>query len=430
MKILHFADAHIDIANHGRQDTQTGLPVRVLDFLNSLDHIIDAAIAEKVDLVIFAGDAYKDRTPAPTFQREWGRRIMRLSKAGIPTLLLVGNHDLSPAMGRAHALEEFNTLQVPHIYVLDRPKFWRPDDLEGLPVQVIALPWIARSGLLAHLGMSTSNPAQVYQELESRLQELVDGWLESADPALPVIMTAHASVQGASYGGERTVMLGGDLVLSGSLVRDARLDYVALGHIHKPQDLNKNAHPPVIYPGSIERVDFGEAFEDKYFIVAEIGRGKTRVAWRKIEGIRQFIDRSVVLKGEDGDFGITERLLAALPSKENLQGAVVRLTIEYPRAWEDLINDAPLRAQAANALEFRLIKRPQVDSRVRLPEGKAVGSMDSQELLKLYWNANHVDEDEQRILSSLAESIIRESTDMFESSKSILVNNLGEAGEK
>ena len=97
MKLLHFADAHIDMANYGRHDPETGLPLRVLDFLKSLDTIVDAAISEKVDLVIFAGDAYKDRSPAPTFQREWGKRIMRLSHAKIPTLLLVGNHDLSPA---------------------------------------------------------------------------------------------------------------------------------------------------------------------------------------------------------------------------------------------------------------------------------------------------------------------------------------------
>ena len=83
--ILHFADAHIDMANYGRHDPMSGLPMRVMDYLKSLDEIIDAAITEKVDLVLFAGDTYKDRSPAPTFQREWGRRIMRLSHAGIPT---------------------------------------------------------------------------------------------------------------------------------------------------------------------------------------------------------------------------------------------------------------------------------------------------------------------------------------------------------
>src|SRR5512137_2984263 len=134
VKILHFADAHIDMANYGRHDSQTGLPVRVMDFLKSLDTIIEAAITEKVDLVIFAGDAYKDRNPAPTFQREWGRRVMRLSRASIPTLLLVGNHDTSPALGRAHALENFDTLEVPNVHVLDRPVFLKPDDLGGIPL--------------------------------------------------------------------------------------------------------------------------------------------------------------------------------------------------------------------------------------------------------------------------------------------------------
>jgi len=105
IKLLHFADAHIDMVSHGRRDPQSGLPLRVLDFLKALDTIVDTAIAEKVDVVIFAGDAYRDRTPAPTYQREWGKRIMRLSQAGIPTVLLVGNHDLSPAVGRASALQ-------------------------------------------------------------------------------------------------------------------------------------------------------------------------------------------------------------------------------------------------------------------------------------------------------------------------------------
>ena len=95
------------------------------------------------------------------------------------------------------------------------------------------------------------------------------------DPNLPVILTAHASVQGATFGSERMVMLGSDLVLPTSLVKDPRLDYVALGHIHKPQDVNQGAHPPVIYPGSIERVDFGEAADDRFFIVADVARGKT-----------------------------------------------------------------------------------------------------------------------------------------------------------
>lgn len=403
--ILHFADAHIDMANYGRHDPQSGLPLRVVDFLKSLDTIVDTAITERVDLVLFAGDAYRDRNPAPTFQREWGRRIMRLSRAGIPTLLLVGNHDYSPALGRAHAIEEFSTLEVPHVRVLDRPCFLRPDDLDGLPLQLIAIPWIARSGLLASLEMSAAEPSEVYTQIEERLTSLVHDWIEAADPALPLVLTAHASVQGAIYGGERTVMLGSDLVLPGSLVKDPRLDYTALGHIHKPQNLNEDQHPPVIYPGSIERVDFGEIADDRYFVVARVERGHTEIEWRKLTGVRPFIDRRLRLESE---VDITDQLRNVLPPVEQLEGAIVRLVLEYPREWEALIDEAALREHTAGAFEFHMVKRPQMESRVRIPEGQNVGSLTPLELLDLYWRASHTDQADGDALNQLAAGLIDE----------------------
>ena len=68
-------------------------------------------------------------------------------------------------------------------------------------------------------------------------------------------------------------MLGGDLVLGGALVRDPRLDYVALGHIHKAQDLGKGEAHPIVYPGSIERVDWGEAADEKFFVIVSLEKG-------------------------------------------------------------------------------------------------------------------------------------------------------------
>lgn len=402
-RILHFADAHIDIANYGRHDPETGLPVRVMDFLHSLDVIVSAAIEEEVDLVLFAGDAYKDRNPAPTFQREWGRRIMRLSRKGIPTLLLVGNHDLSPALGRAHALDSFHTLDVPSVRVIDQPAFFRPDDLDGLPLQILAIPWISRSGFMAHLGVQVSNPAEIYAAIEERLTELIQGWLENADPDLPTVLTAHASVQGASFGGERTVMLGQDLVLPGGLVKDPRFDYVALGHIHKPQNLNEGGHPPVIYPGSIERVDFGEVEDDKFYVIADVKRGETRVTWHQLAHIRPFIDRYVRLSDPDDP---NRQLREALPAEDVLDGAIVRLTVEYPREWEGLIDEAAIREHAEPAFEFHLVKRPQMEARIRIPEGQSVGSLSPLDLLALYWDTTHQDEEAREELLDLARAVI------------------------
>lgn len=407
MKILHFADAHIDMANYGRHDPQTGLPLRVLDFLRSLDEIVETAIQEKMDLVLFAGDAYKDRAPAPTFQREWGKRIMRLSKAGIPTLLLLGNHDLSPALGRAHAVQEFETLEIPHVRVLDKPQFLRDSDL-NLPLQIIALPWVTRSQLLASLNLETTSRSEIIANLESRLVSLVTGWIEDADPRLPLVLTAHALVEGASYGAERLVMLGSEWTLPGSLVRNPRFDYVALGHIHKPQNLNPDAHPPVVYPGSIERVDFGESQEEKFFIIAQVERGQTRLEWRRLEHVRPFVDvRRRLSASED----VMQVLREALPPSPALKGAVVRLVVEYPRDWEGLIDEAALRAWAAEAFEFHLVRRPQIEGRIRLPAEKTVSSLSPLELLEQYWYASHTDRAEIETLQSLARQIFGEAED-------------------
>src|SRR6266540_916528 len=401
MKLLHFADAHIDMANYGRHDPETGLPFRVLDFLKSLDTIVDAAISERVDLVIFAGDAYKDRSPAPTFQREWGKRIMRLSQAQIPTLLLVGNHDLSPALGRAHAIHEFDTLQVPFIRVLQKPQFLGSSELWDLPVQVIAMPWISRSSLMANLEMSATNPSEVFSNMELRISELIEGWLSKADRNLPVILTAHASIEGAIFGAERMVMLGSDLVLPTALVKDKRLDYVAMGHIHKPQDVNHGAHPPVIYPGSIERVDFGEAQDDKFFIIAEVTCGATKVEWMQLTGARPFIDRRVTLQSEEN---VTEVLKAALPRPKELSEAIVRLTVEYPREYDILIDERALRKYAEKAFEFHLVKKPQSRARTRIAEGQVVSSLSPLDLLSQYFDASKTKEVDE--LQKLAQEII------------------------
>ncbi|GAB4470135.1 MAG: exonuclease SbcCD subunit D [Anaerolineales bacterium] len=402
VKILHFADAHIDLANFGRHDPQTNLPLRVLDFLRSLDEIINAAIAGRVDLVLFAGDAFKDRNPSPTFQREWGKRIMRLSRANIPTLLLVGNHDMTPAVGRAHALDAFETLEVPFIHVIDQPKLLLPQDLDGLPLQIMALPWLSRSRLIAALDLSLADLKKIDEAIDQRLHLIFEKWFAQLDPNLPTVFTAHATVEGAKYGGERSVMLGNDLRLNIGLLRDARLDYVALGHIHLAQNLNPNSHPPIIYPGSIERVDFGEAKDEKYYIIAEIERGKTTLHWQKLAHIRPFIDLHCRL--EDPATAM-QTILATFPPAEQLQDAIVRLQIEYPSEIDLAIDEQYLRLLTANTFEFHLVRRPLLSNRVRLPDDLLISNLTPRDLLEIYLQANHTQAEEIDALLTLAEEL-------------------------
>lgn len=127
------------------------MSTRLLDVLRALDEVVEYAVGNGVDLVLFCGDAYKNRDPSQTHQREFAKRLRRLSDNGIPVFLLVGNHDLPNAIGRATAVEIFDTLAVNHIYVGNRPDIYRIPTKRG-DVQVVALPWMRRSALLSKGG--------------------------------------------------------------------------------------------------------------------------------------------------------------------------------------------------------------------------------------------------------------------------------------
>ncbi|MBX6341404.1 MAG: exonuclease subunit SbcD, partial [Thermomicrobiaceae bacterium] len=147
MKLVHFSDLHLGIENYGTLDPRTGLSTRVSDFLRVLDEVIDFAIAEEVDAVLFAGDAFKNRDPNPTIQRAFARRVRRLAAAEIPTVLLIGNHDLPAIWARATAIEIYEALEIPNIYVgrkVDRLTV----PTRGGPLQVVTVPWISRSQFL------------------------------------------------------------------------------------------------------------------------------------------------------------------------------------------------------------------------------------------------------------------------------------------
>lgn len=401
LRVLHFADAHIDIANYGRHDPDTALPIRVMDFLSALDQIIGTAVEEKVDLVIFAGDVYKDRNPQPTFQQAWGKRMMRLSANKIPTVLLVGNHDVAPAAGRAHTLQEFGTFEVPYIHIADRIKLLKPDDL-GLPIQIITVPWISRSQLMTRAQTTGKSLGEVFQLIEDKVTEAIEERILEADSQLPLVLTAHASVQGAHYGSERAVMLGHELVLSGSVVNDKRLDYVALGHIHKHQSLSGNRQPPIVYPGSIERIDFGEAKEKKGFVLAEITKGHAE--WRFVPlKTRRFIDLSPETTSADT---FMDDILTQLPSSNDTLGAICRVQLSYPRDWEPLLDESAIFERFEGAMNIQIQKHRQSSKRIRLGDTMDIDELTPEELLNQYWQSMGLDKEESSVMQELAKDVL------------------------
>ena len=148
MRIVHFSDLHIGVENYGRLDPTTGLSTRMGDFLSAFDELVEYCLTNSVDLVVFAGDAFKSREPKQTQQREFAKRIARLANAGVQVFLLVGNHDLPYALAQATSVEIYDTLAVQNVTVADRVGTWMIETMSG-PVQIVGLPWPRRSVLLS-----------------------------------------------------------------------------------------------------------------------------------------------------------------------------------------------------------------------------------------------------------------------------------------
>ncbi len=98
----------------------------------------------------------------------------------------------------------------------------------------------------------------------------------------------------------------------------------------------------------------------------------------------------------------------ALPAQAKLEDAIVRLTVEYPHEWEQLIDDAALREYCSKTFEFHLVKRPEIEGRVRLPGDQSMGSLSPLELLEIYWRASHTDQAEMEALKRLAATVIED----------------------
>ena len=401
IKILHFADAHIDSYSGGRIDPTNGLPYHTNDFLKSLDEIIDTAISERADLVLFAGDAYRSPIPVPTFQREWQRRIVRLSAAHIPLLMIPGNHDISPNTFRASSLQELDTLPVPYLhYAAKGIHLFTPEELDGVPVQVLAVPWMPISLLAAKDETNSLTPEERAARMENEITVRVRRALEQCDPDLPVILLAHYSVPGSNYPSGQTAETGRDVSLSRSLVCDPAFSYTALGHIHLYQDLNEGSQPPVIYPGSIERVDYGEYKEKKGFIIAEVSNHHTEYEFRKLH-TRRMYNLSCEIKAAET---MQQELLDILPSPEEARGAMIKLEFSYPHEWESMLNEKELRERVREALDFRLKRTPVYSSRIRIQD-RNISSLTPSDLLKAYCLSVKMTQTETDAILPLAENI-------------------------
>ena len=392
IRTLHFADIHIGMENFGQIDPATGVNQRVLDFIKRMSDVVDYALANDADLVLFSGDAFKTRDPSPTYQREFARQVVRLTSANITTVLLVGNHDMPVMEKRASSVDIYRTLSVPNVIVGSREELHVVNTRRG-KVQIATVPWPMRSRLLQDDDLRDSNIEDLDRALEDIMEQELIHLAESVDTSLPAVLMGHFTVAGSKWGSERAVMIGRDTVVSLSALNNPVWDYVALGHIHKHQDINAGRYPSVVYSGSLERIDFGEELEPKGFCWVELSRGHT--TWRFVPvKARRFVTVDVDATA-DGETP-TEAVLRAI-ERTAIDDAVVRVKVKLLQTQEAFLRPKDIE-KALKTARFivGIAKDINRDNRTRIGIEKAE-SLSDPELLRTYLvskgtPAGHIDE--------------------------------------
>lgn len=345
IRFVHTADVHFGMENYGRIDSQTGIHTRLLDFERAFNFCIDNAIAQNVDFFLFCGDAYKTANPSPTQQKLMLKCLLRLYKAGIPAVIVVGNHDNPLSYGKASSLEVFGDLPLEGFYVIDKPTSLLLQTKSG-PVQIVGIPWPTRNTISLSNKHVFKTAHEITSYISQAVSHIIADMASKLDPSIPAVLASHMTVSsGVFSGSEKRAIYGNDPVLLPSQLAIAPFDYIALGHLHRFQNLNPNGIP-IVYSGSIERVDFGERKEDKGFCVVTIV-DKTSTTFEFIKSpMRPFIQIEVTLHNERNQ---TDQILDAI-AQHTIDEAVIKILYHVPVDRKDFVDLKVIQRALSSAM--------------------------------------------------------------------------------
>jgi len=335
---VHTADIHFGVENYGRIDTKTGIHTRLLDFERAFAQCIDYAIEQDVDFFLFAGDAYKTPYPTPTQQKLLLNQIFRLQEKKIPVVIVVGNHDHPLSFGRAHALDVFNAIRHDGFHVFSRPEA-RTIATKNGPVQVVGVPWPMRNNVVTKEMYRIKSGQEVTDYLSRQVVFIIKELARQLDPSLPAVLAGHLTVaNGVFSGSEKRAVYGTDPLFLPSQLAIPPFDYVALGHLHRHQNLNTVGGIPVVYAGSPERVDFGERKEDKGFCFVTITiegfvAKKTTYEFCPL-AVRPMKQVDITLNAQEDQ---TEQVVTAI-QKHSLKDAIVKVVYHVPIGHKDSVD--------------------------------------------------------------------------------------------
>jgi len=343
MRLLHTGDWHVGKTLSRRS--------RIEESRDVLGEIAEIATDEQVDIVVVAGDVFEHLSPSAEAEAAVYDALVDFERRRIPVVLIAGNHDHAH---RWRALEPL--LDRFAVHVVPEPR--RPDgggivEIEGrngsASIQLACLPWVPLGRLLETkqlLGLAE----ETYQAYTTEMARILGVLCQGFDASKCNVLVGHFFVSGAVTSGSERPLSIGELYAVTPQAVPVTPQYVALGHVHRPQKVPGVA-VPARYAGSLLQLDFGEVGQEKSVAVVELEPGKPAEvreiplkSGRQLRDLRGTLDELTLMAEEVGDAYLRVCLECDGPQpglgdavRELLPNAL-QVTLDYPK--QDVAREA------------------------------------------------------------------------------------------
>jgi exonuclease SbcD len=335
VRFLHTADWHVGKPLRGRS--------RMEEVAGALGQVAAIAIDRRVDAVLVAGDVFDSPAPPPEADKLVYDFLARLVPERIACVLIAGNHDHPKRLGALASLLEGLRIHV-------RPEVRPPEEggVVRLPsrdgreeARVAVLPFVPERRVVDACAVMGAEH-QWYEAYAGRIEQILAALVRGLTPDTVNVVLAHLLVAGARAGtGERELHLG-DIYGLNPQQLPSGVQYVGLGHLHRPQEVLAPAK--TLYPGSLLELDFGEEQQETGVVVFEAAPGRPPEVeivpvtagrrLRTVEGTLDELQRSaeawrddhlrVRVKADGPTPGLAERVKELLPN-------ALDVTVLHPR---------------------------------------------------------------------------------------------------
>jgi exonuclease SbcD len=276
MRIVVCGDTHIGAIYGLGKPNGKGSNTRIDDYATTLNYIVDYCISNKIDIFIQTGDTFDIRTPPPEQINIVNDAIKKLALANISSIVIMGNHDYKKSGETfTSSISSLAAKDYPNVRILIEPEILKFYDKESAGVNVLLMPYRDRR---MYVGKTTEEDSALYEQQARDL-------LSVRDVNLPTIAVGHNFYYENSY----SEFGGAEVLIKPSTFQDC--DMVTMGHHHNFKIVSKKS-PVAFYVGSMDKINFGDEKNTKYFLDYDTVTKKTNII--KIPS-RELLDLSVDL---------------------------------------------------------------------------------------------------------------------------------------